>query len=160
MGPRIRIRWVTLAATVTLIAAACQRPGSANDTTDSARMPDPASSSTQPTLVGPTWTLVELNGQPAPMGADNRPATLIAESGSPNAGGFAGCNRWSSTYTFTMPDQIRFTAPISTKMACSEGMELEQRFLGTIVAMRTWTMSDSTLVLRGEGDAEAKFVAR
>ena len=113
-------------------------------------------------LVGPTWSLVEFNGQPAPLGAGDRPATLIFEAGtSARAAGFAGCNRWSSAYSHTAPDKLQFTAPLSTKMACpGGGMELEQKFLGFITSVREYTLADSVLTLRGESNAEARFARR
>ena len=140
-----------------MVVVACQRPARGADTA----VTSTGGSSTRE-LIGPTWSLVELSGQPAPLGAGDRPATLIIQGGAdPRASGFAGCNRWSSQYTHTAPDRIQFTAPISTKMACSQGMELEQRFLGVITATRGYTLSDSSLVLRNEaGATHARFVAR
>jgi heat shock protein HslJ len=113
-------------------------------------------------FIGPTWSLVELNGQPAPLGAGDRPATLIFEAGtSARAAGFAGCNRWSSAYAHIAPDKLQFTAPLSTKMACpGGGMELEQKFLEVITKVREYALADTVLTLRGEAGAEAKFVRR
>ena len=143
-------------AAIVLLAMGCQRP---------ARGPDSANAvaaSPWRQLIGPTWTLVELSGQPASLGNGDRPPTLlIQEGGASRASGFAGCNRWFSAYTLAAPGRIQFTAPGSTKMACSTGMELEQRFLGVIAATRSYTLSDSTLVLRDEsGATQARFVAR
>ena len=150
------IRGLALGAIV-LLAMGCQRPARGPDTAMNA-----ASASTSGPLIGPTWSLVELSGQPAPLGAGDRPATLIVQGGSePRASGFAGCNRWFSAYTLTAPGRIHFTAPGSTKMACQSGMDLEQRFLAIITATRGYTLSDSTLVLRDEsGASHARLVAR
>ena len=124
-------------------------------------MRDAAAPSPQRALIGPTWTLVELDGQPAPSGAGDRPATLMLEgSAAPRASGFAGCNRWSSQYSHTPPDRIQFTAPMSTKMACAAGMDLEHRYLQMITATRGYTVSDSGLALRGDSTVHARFVAR
>ena len=144
-------------AMVAMVVIGCQRPARGPDTA----VTNTAGSSTRD-LIGPTWSLIELSGQPAPLGAGDRPATLIIQGGAePRASGFAGCNRWSSQYTLTAPDRIQFTAPLSTKMACSQGMELEQRFLGVITATRGYALSDSSLVLRDEaGATHARFVAR
>ncbi len=167
MERRTWMRRAAVALSVALVIGACQRPASGgdtagSDTTGAAGMPsDAASSSTQPTLVGVTWELIELGGQPAPMGAGDRRATLVVEGGGESrANGFAGCNRWFSSYTLTLPDQIQFTAPGATKMACATGMELEQRYLAMLSQVRRYTMSDSTAVLHGESGPLAKFVAR
>jgi heat shock protein HslJ len=45
-------------------------------------------------------------------------------------------------------------------MACEVGMELEQRFLTMLAATRGYTLSDSTLSLRGDSSVHARFVAR
>ena len=155
-GRSIRGLAISISAIVGL-ATGCQRPARGPDTAMNA-----ASASTEGQLIGPTWSLIELSGQPAPLGAADRPATLIIQGGSePRANGFAGCNRWFSAYTLTAADRIQFTAPGATKMACETGMELEQRFLGIISATRSYTLSDSTLVLRDESGAiHARFVAR
>ena len=69
------------------------------------------------------WTLVELNGRPASTGAGGEAATLQITAD--RASGFAGCNRFSSTYEMSGA-ALRFTAPVSTRMACAAGMELER----------------------------------
>ena len=167
MERRAWMRRAAIAVSVALVIGACQRPASggdtAGDTMGAAGMPSNAagSSSIEPTLVGVTWELIELGGQPAPMGAGDRRATLIVEGGGESrANGFAGCNRWFSSYTLTRPDQIQFTAPGATKMACATGMDLEQRYLAMLPQVRRYTMSDSTAVLHGETGPLAKFVAR
>ena len=144
-----------------LFISGCRRPAPGTDTTGTTGMRDAVAPLSQRTLIGPTWTLVELEGRPAPSGAGDRPATLMLEGGAtPRASGFAGCNRWSSEYSHTPPDRIRFTAPSSTKMACATGMDLEQRYLQMITATRSYTVSDSGLALRGDAGVHARFVAR
>ena len=157
------VQRAAIAAAITLILGACQRPAPGSDTTDSMSTPPDAagSSSIEPTLVGVTWTLIELGGQRVPAGAGDRPPTMVVEGGGESrANGFAGCNRWFSAYTLVLPDQISFTGPGATKMACATGMDLEQRFLAMLTSVRRYTMSDSTAVLHGESGPLAKFVAR
>lgn len=112
-------------------------------------------------LYGPTWTLTRLRGAPAPTGAGARAATLIFYSGSERrAAGFAGCNQWSSTYTFGARDSVAFTPPVATKMACTDGMSLERDFLGIIERAIRIAQKDSTLVLTTAMRDSAVFVAR
>jgi heat shock protein HslJ len=154
------VRGAVIAIVAIAVFAACHRSTPAADSTGAAS-PEPGVSSLPRALIGPTWTLVELDGRPAPLGAGDKPATMIITEGAePRAAGSAGCNRWSSTFTHAAPDSIRFTAPISTKMACATGMDLEQRFLGMVMAVRGYALSDSSLVLRGDTGVLAKFVAR
>ena len=154
------VRSVAIATAAIAVVSACHRSTPAADSANAAA-PGGARASLPAALIGPTWTLVELEGQPAPLGAGDKPATMIiTETPEPRAAGSAGCNRWSSVFTHAAPDSIRFTAPISTKMACATGMELEQRFLGMVMAVRGYTLRDSSLVLRGDAGALARFVAR
>ena len=160
------VRRTTLARGVAIAVAAiagvtaCHRSTPAADSTG-APPPGAAMSALRAALIGPTWTLAEIDGRPAPPGAGDRPATLVfADTAEPRASGFAGCNQWSSAFTHVAPDSIRFTAPISTRMACSTGMDLEQRFLGMLTAVRGYALTDSTLVLRGETGDLARLVAR
>jgi heat shock protein HslJ len=105
-----------------------------------------------------TWSLVELNGRPAGTGAGGQPATL--QLAADQASGFAGCNRFSSTYTLS-GTALRFTGPVSTRMACAAGMELEQAYLSVITATRAYRVTDSTLELLGDGGTVlARFTAR
>jgi heat shock protein HslJ len=105
-----------------------------------------------------TWTLVELNGRPAGMGAGGQPATV--QIAADRASGFAGCNRFSSTYEMSGAT-LRFTAPVSTRMACASGMELEVAYLNAIAATRSYRVSGGTLELLGDGGAVlARFNAQ
>lgn len=104
------------------------------------------------------WTLVELNGRPAGTGAGGEAATL--QIAADRASGFAGCNRFSSTYEMSGAT-LRFTAPVSTRMACAAGMELEVAYLNAIAATRSYRASGGTLELLGDGGAVlARFTAQ
>ena len=106
------------------------------------------------------WHLTELSGQPAPLGAGGRRATLVFERDTARAGGFGGCNRWGAGYVVA-GDSLRFTAPFSTKMACSDGMELERRLLGAIEDTRHYaTGGDELRLLGGAHEPLARFERR
>ena len=143
-----------------LVSVACQRstPGAGS----SAEAPPPAATTmpdTLPPLVGTEWSLIELDGQPAPLGAGEKPATLSLTTSDGRASGFAGCNRWSGTYERS-GDQLRFGRLISTKMACSSGMELEQRFLGALEKVRSYAITLTGLELRGDSTVLARLGRR
>ena len=105
------------------------------------------------------WVLVELFGEPAPAGAGGRPATLIFEADSSHAGGFAGCNRYGGSYTVT-GDSLRFSPLIMTKMACSEGMTLEQRLAEALDSTRRYELGAGRLTLHGGSGKVARFERR
>lgn len=112
-------------------------------------------------IYGPTWTLVQIGGATPPAGSAGRPATLVLYSGTDRqANGHAGCNRWTSTFTLAGRDSIRFAPPVSTRMACAEGMALETRFLRFLAETRRAAQRDSTLTLFDLTGDSARFVAR
>ena len=104
------------------------------------------------------WVLVALAEQasPPPRG---KPATLRLEASTSRAAGFAGCNRFSASYTLA-GDSLRFGPIMSTKMACVDGDELERRFLGALPVVATYEATDSALILKGPGGPLARFHAR
>jgi heat shock protein HslJ len=105
------------------------------------------------------WLLVELGGQSSPLGRGKQPATLRLESSSSRAVGFAGCNRFSASYTLA-GDSLRFGLAIATKMACIDGDELERSFLGALPVVATYEATDSVLILKGPGGPLARFHGR
>ena len=76
------------------------------------------------------------------------------------ANGFAGCNQWSSTWERRGGDTLLFTPPVSTRMACADGMALETRFLRFVGETRRAAQRDSTLILFDLAGDSARFVAR
>ena len=105
---------------------------------------------------GGEWVLVELFGEPAPSGAGGRPATLIFEADTSRAGGFAGCNRYGGSYTVA-GDSLRFAPLIMTKMACAEGMTLEQRLAQALDSTRRYELGTTGLTLHSAGGKVARF---
>ena len=104
------------------------------------------------------WRLVTLGERTDPRGTGGRPITLHLDAATSRAAGFAGCNRYNAGYVLTA-DSLKFTDPISTKMACTEGMDIESSFLGTLPAIVTYQASDSSLTLRGAAGPLARFRA-
>lgn len=108
---------------------------------------------------GAEWELRELAGQPAPTGAGGRRATLRFEPDTARVGGFAGCNRYFGTYTLD-GTAIRFGAIGMTRMACAEGMGLEQQLGAALEATRSYTLDANQLTLLGSNGAVARFERR
>jgi heat shock protein HslJ len=102
------------------------------------------------------WALVGLGEVAAPLGAGGRPATIQFDPTTGRAAGFAGCNRYSAGYTLA-GDSLTFGPAVSTKMACVDGDELERAYLAMLPAIRSYTLSDSTLTLNGSGGPLARF---
>jgi heat shock protein HslJ len=103
------------------------------------------------TLTGSEWTLVELDGQPASLGAGEKPATLALTDTNSRASGFAGCNRFSSTYQVN-GSALTFSPVLITKMACQAGMDLEQNLVRSLEATRKFRQTARGLELQDEND--------
>ena len=103
------------------------------------------------------WTLVELDSQAAPTGADGRRATLRFEIDSARVGGFAGCNRLTASYTLA-GDSLRFGVAVLTRMACAEGMDLERRVMDVLTATDRYRVTATELTLFGASGSLARFV--
>lgn len=107
-------------------------------------------------LEGTSWTLVELNGAPVPAGPRTPTLTFGRDDG--RASGTAGCNQFSAGYTRS-GSSLRFSAPVSTRMACVEEgvMRREADYLNALQATEQYQVSGSTLILSGGGRTLARF---
>jgi len=92
------------------------------------------------------WKLVRLSGQPAALGAGQRELHLVLASNGDRARGFSWCNRFTGTFE-RRAGELRFGQLASTGMACLEGMEQEQRFLGALGGTVRYTISGDRLTL-------------
>ena len=105
------------------------------------------------------WELTDLAGQAAPTGVGGRRATLRFESDTARVAGFAGCNRYFGTYTVD-GTALRFGAIGMTRMACAEGMGLEQQLGAALEATRSYTLNANQLSLLGSNGPVARFERR
>jgi heat shock protein HslJ len=109
-------------------------------------------------MSGGDWELVELRGQPAPLGAGARRATLRFDADSARISGFGGCNRYFGTYTLDDDEpSLRFGAIGMTRMACSQGMELETQLAQALSQTMRYTMQEDRLTLLDASAALAVF---
>lgn len=97
-------------------------------------------------LANTYWKLVELDGQPAALGAGERELHMVLTSEGDRVRGFSGCNRFTGGYEAN-DSQLRFEELAATMMACMEGMEQEQRFLKSLAGVVRFTISGNSLAL-------------
>lgn len=103
------------------------------------------------------WKLMELEGQPVELGAGQREFHLILDSIENRVHGFSGCNRFTGTYKQN-EDQIAFGQMASTRMACTEGMSQEQRFLDALSRTVRFMIDGGNMVYYGpEGEPLLRF---
>jgi heat shock protein HslJ len=146
------MRFVVPAAGMLFMLTACAGPSKPPSQEQSA-MPGPAP------ITDRDWVLVTLGTQAAPAGRGHQPATLRLEASTARAVGFAGCNRFSASYTLA-GDSLRFGPALATKMACADGDELERGFLSALPVVATYEATDSALILKGPAGPVARFHAR
>ncbi|WP_161629813.1 META domain-containing protein [Desulfogranum japonicum] len=98
-------------------------------------------------LIGPTWIVTKIKGQPLhDMDSLRTPFfTLNAESKQVN--GFAGCNRFSGTYLFK-GEIFLFNKIASTRMACPKGTEVERAFFEALDTTESFKIEEDTLYLK------------
>ena len=149
----------SLAVLIALLSLSpgCQRPEQTPPSDSVA-----PSASVTPTALPITdrdWALSMLGVQTNPMGNGDRAPTLRLESATGRASGFAGCNRFSGSYTLS-GDSLSFGPLISTKMACAQGNDVEVSYLAALGNVRTFTVADSVLTLRGADAPVAIFRAQ
>jgi putative lipoprotein len=105
------------------------------------------------------WKLVELDGQAAALGAGERELHMVLTSEGGRVRGFSGCNRFTGSYRHS-DRHLRFTQLASTRMACVETMEQEQRFLDALGRTSRFTIQGDALALySGDERLALRFVA-
>lgn len=105
------------------------------------------SAANAPPLRGTTWVLVAAAGQKMP-----RPPSLRLDPEQPRVNGFAGCNRLMGTYELDGA-RLTFGSAATTRMACLDGEDVEQRFLQAYAAVRGWRIEGGELLLTGADGA-------
>ena len=106
-------------------------------------------------VAGADWELIELTGQPAPTGAGGRRATIRFEPDTSRVAGFAGCNRYFGTYALE-GKTIRFGPIGMTRMACAEGMTLENQLATALEATRSYDLATFDLSIDRDKVGEMK----
>jgi heat shock protein HslJ len=137
---------------VSLLAAAlaaCDKKPAADVPSTPPPAPAPASPAATD-LTSHTWTLVALGDRSNPLGAGDKAPDLTFAAAESRASGFAGCNRFSGSYTVA-GDSLHFGPLMSTKMACPGQDQVEVGYLAALGAVMTYTLADSALILHGAG---------
>ena len=133
------------------LAAGCAKQEKSETVT-----PTPSAASSPASIENRDWDLVAVGEKENPLGNGGKPATLRFDAEAKRAGGNSGCNRYSASYRLS-GDSLTFGPAISTKMACEQGMELEAAWLGTLEKVVSYSATESTLTLHGEGGPLARL---
>ncbi|WP_405225911.1 YbaY family lipoprotein [Lentisalinibacter sediminis] len=108
-----------------------------------------------PALTGRDWMLMRLEGEEVAPLSDGRRPSLQFEAD--RVHGFAGCNRLTGGYR-TDGAALDFAQLAMTRMACAEGMDLEQRFSAALERVTGYAIEGGRLLLLDtEGDTLAEL---
>lgn len=107
-------------------------------------------------LANTYWKLVRLRDEPVSVAENQREPHIVLRTDGQRVAGFGGCNRLLGSYR-TEGDRIEFGKLAVTLMACPEGMEQEQSFLGALEQAARWRVTGSHLELF---DANGAVIAR
>ncbi|MEA3540608.1 MAG: META domain-containing protein [Pseudomonadota bacterium] len=92
------------------------------------------------------WKLVELRGQP--VGAMEREPHLILKAEGDRVTGFAGCNMFNGRYVVDeRTARIRFDQLVMTRVACSDGMQVERVFSQVLEQVDNYSLDGDHLSL-------------
>lgn len=103
---------------------------------------------------GERWVLIWLGDEAVPEG--DRAPNIVFEQDAGRVNGYAGCNRYSGT--FTIDDKVLSFGPLmSTRMACDQ-LALEGVYMRALKEAVQWRFSNGVLSFRDKKGAEiARF---
>jgi len=109
-------------------------------------------------LLGTYWKLLELGGEPVVTPEGRKEAHIILAGADSRAHGNAGCNNFFGQFQ-AGDDSLSFSAMGSTMMACPEGMDTEQAFLGALGETTRYEISGLFLELFADNRLLARLEA-
>ena len=127
------------------------------------RVPEPVSED-RPQLEGTRWVLQTLGGEQVEAGAGGNPVEIEFLAEDMRAAGFSGCNRYTGSYrregASVHGSPLQLGPVAGTRMACAQGMELEQAYLQMLGGVDAFRLDGDTLSLLAGSEVVATFVAR
>jgi len=106
------------------------------------------------TLSGTSWTLHSLPG--FQMEETRKPVTLDFSDTSDRISGFAGCNGYGGVYKVE-GKTIKMEKIIATQMACSPGMQTENKVMDALMNADSYHVTAENLTLMKGGKVVATF---
>lgn len=107
-------------------------------------------------LTNKKWALTQLSGKAIDNQNKERIPHIIFDAEEDRVHGYAGCNSFFGKYQIEADGTVRFENIASTKMYCSETMELETTFLHALHNCGKLSVDGDTMQLK---DAENKVIA-
>ncbi|WP_295548017.1 META domain-containing protein [uncultured Pseudacidovorax sp.] len=104
-------------------------------------------------IEGPTWRLVQVQGETVDGGADPQGAPSMQFGSDGRAVGSGGCNRFSGTYSRTA-SQLRIGQLAATRMACAapERGQREMQFFQALQATASYRLQGPAQLVLLDGN--------
>jgi len=110
-------------------------------------------------LEGTHWKLISLKGEVLPAAEGRQAPYLMLDAKEHRLSGFSGCNRMIGGYQLD-GDHLTFGPVAGTMMACTTGMDVEQRFKAALSHVNRWKIDGQGLdLLDSDGAVVAHFEA-
>ncbi|HEU5135000.1 MAG TPA: META domain-containing protein [Steroidobacteraceae bacterium] len=120
----------------------------------------PASDQSTAQLENTYWKLMTLGDEKVASPAGAREIHFVMQSEGHRVHGFAGCNGMMGSYTLNAT-RLAFSQMGGTMMACTNGMELEQKFHQVFPRVAAWKIEGESLqLLDAAGTVLATFESR
>ena len=109
------------------------------------------------TLAYTEWTLVELDGRPIEIGADELAPSLVLDLEEARVTGSGGVNRLTGHFALSA-DELRFGPLATTRMAGPEdAMQREAAFLTALARVTAYALDGRTLTLLADDKAVVRL---
>ncbi len=109
------------------------------------------------TLAYTEWTLVELDGMPVEIAADELAPSLVLDLEEARVAGSGGVNRLTGHFALS-GDELRFGPLATTRMAGPENvMQREAAFLAALERVTSYALDGRTLTLLADDDVVVRL---
>ena len=120
----------------------------------------PSSVASTATLENTYWKLVRLGATPVTVAEEHREPHFVLQPQTGRVIGSSGCNHLTGSYTLA-GEQLTFGQVAGTRMACSDGMDVEGAFYKALGEVASWRIEGGTLeLLDAAGVSIAQFESR
>lgn len=118
-----------------------------------------ASAKPDESLVNTYWKLTSLDNAPVTVVANQREPHFVLHADPARVMGSTGCNRMTGNYHLEQ-SKLHFSALVTTRMVCEQGVQTEQRFLDVLNVTDEWRIKgEHLMLLDAQGQTLARFKA-
>ncbi|EAS43324.1 META domain-containing protein [Photobacterium profundum] len=106
------------------------------------------------------WALMQLSGQDAKLGAEEKEVFIQFASEGNAAHGFSGCNSFKGSFEIDK-GKLSMGSVAATQMMCMDDMDQEQAFLSAMGQFASYSVQGEALTVRNnQGEVVATFESR